>query len=221
MNGVKYNTFIFDFDYTLADATPGIIESMNYALGKFGFELKDRDSICKTVGMTLKDAFAQLTGVSDNEFAERFTMHFKDMADKVMTANTILFDDTIACLKWLKERGCKTAIVTSKLHYRIDDVLQNYNATELIDYIVGSEDVSIPKPSPEGLLNAITYLDAAKESTLYIGDTTIDANTALNASVDFAAVLTGTTTAEEFSGLPNICVVKSLKALAAVLDGSI
>jgi len=31
---IKYNTMIFDFDYTLADATSGIVSSFNHAFSK-------------------------------------------------------------------------------------------------------------------------------------------------------------------------------------------
>jgi phosphoglycolate phosphatase len=31
---MKYNTMIFDFDYTLADATNGIVSSFNHAFSK-------------------------------------------------------------------------------------------------------------------------------------------------------------------------------------------
>ena len=213
---MKYTTFVFDFDFTLADATPGIVESINYALNQTGFEPKDRDSIRKTVGMTLRDVFALFSGSADTELAEQFVSHFKVMADRVMADNTVLFDDTIAVLRELKANGCKTAIVTSKLHYRIDEVLGKYNSTELIDYIVGFEDVPNPKPSPEGLHKAIEHLGASKATTLYIGDTTIDAKTAANAAVDFAAVLTGTTTAQELLEFPHVCMANNL---AELFDG--
>ena len=52
---------------------------------------------------------------------------------------------------------------------------------------------------------AIDYFNCDKASVLFIGDSLIDANTANNADVDFAAVLTGTTTESEFSELPHVC----------------
>jgi phosphoglycolate phosphatase len=45
---------------------------------------------------------------------------------------------------------------------------------------------------------------------LYIGDNYIDALTAQNAQVDFAAVTTGSTTAEEFKKYSNVYVGTSL-----------
>lgn len=200
---MRYKTYIFDFDYTLADATPGIVESINYALNQAGLKSENCDTIKKTVGMTLKDTLFELTGVSDEYTIERFVAHFKYMADRVMADNTVLLPDTVFVLSDLKQNGCNTAIVTSKLHYRIDEVLKKYKITELIDFIVGFEDVAEAKPSPEGLLKAIKFFGGDKRSVLYIGDSLIDANTAAGAEVDFAAVLTGTTAGEDFAELPN------------------
>ena len=210
---MKYNTFIFDFDFTLVDATAGIMESFNYALNQVGFASESCEKIRKTVGMTLTNAFFQLTAVSDEQKTELFISSFKYMADKVMADNTVLFDDSLNVLSRLKKSGFNTAIVTNKLHYRIDEVLNNYGIVELIDYIVGFEDVLNPKPSPEGLLKAIEHFGNAKQSALYIGDSLIDANTAANAGVDFAAVTTGTTTKQELLTFQHICIANNLTAV--------
>jgi len=210
---MKYGTFIFDFDYTLADATEGIVQSVNYALNKMGFEPKDRETIRKFVGMTVIDGFCYFTGVSDKEAAKAFAASFKEMADKVMTENTFLFDDTIEVLSNLKELGLNTAIVSTKFRYRINKTLEKYDMADLVDYIVGSEDVIDHKPSPEGLLKVIEHFNVPKESALYIGDHVIDANAAKRAQIDFAAMLTGTTKAEEFEGLPKVCKGDSLREI--------
>ena len=130
-----------------------------------------------------------------------------------MTANTVLLDDTIKVLSLLKKMKCNTAIVTSKNHYRIEDALEKFGIRELIDYIVGFEDVSVPKPSPEGILKAIDYFGAAKQSVLYIGDTLTDAKAAADASVDFAAVTTGTTSAQDFTGAAYVYIANNLTEL--------
>lgn len=210
---MKYTTYIFDFDFTLADASTGIVASANYALDQLGFQAKGRDEIRKTVGMTLQDMFSALTSVQDNQLAEQFVVHFVHMADKIMTDNTILFDDTIDVLRRLKKANCKTAIVTTKCHYRIDEALKKYNIADLIDCIIGFQDVDAAKPSPEGLLKAIAYLGVAESSVLYIGDSLIDANTAKRASIDFAAVTTGTTPANAFQQLSHVYIVSSLTEL--------
>lgn len=200
---------IFDFDYTLGDSTAGIALSANYALERLGFEPRGIPEIRKTIGLTLRETFAALTGRSDE--AERFTELFREKADEVMTANTVLYPDTVAVLEALRERGFKTGIVTTKYRYRIEQILDKFGAAGLIDVIVGAEDVRAEKPAPEGLLAAISRLGA--DSVLYVGDSVVDAKTAANAGVDFAAVLTGATEKVDFDGYNKVCTAENLTAV--------
>ena len=76
-------------------------------------------------------------------------------------------------------------------------------------------DVKVEKPIPEGLLWAIDALKAAKEDVLYVGDSIVDAKTAQNADVDFAAVLTGTTEREAFLEYPHVEIADNVTKIKA------
>ena len=79
-----------------------------------------------------------------------------------------------------------------------------------IDAIIGGEDVSIAKPSPEGCLKAMEQLHTNPENTIYIGDSMIDAKTAQNAGIAFIAVTTGTDTAEDLKAYPHLKICNCL-----------
>ena len=97
-------------------------------------------------------------------------------------------------------------------------VLERYNATKLIDLIVGAEDVKIEKPNPEGLLWVVDRLGLDKKQVSYVGDSIVDVQTAQNAGVDFAGVLTGTTKKED---LFYNSVEDSLLKFAVIISKSI
>jgi len=210
---MKYNTVIFDFDYTLADATNGIVSSFNYAFNRLGIQECDRESIKETVGLPLDKAFIQLTNSRDEVLINRFLGLFREKANEVMSRDTVLYADTVSTLQRLKQGGYNTGIVTTKYHFRIVETLNLHGVLELIDVIVGGEDVKVPKPSPEGLLLAIESLNEQLNQVLYIGDSLIDAQTAFAANVDFAAVITGTTKETEFSQYPYVRILKNLSEL--------
>lgn len=189
---------IFDFDYTLGDSTNGIALSINYALEQLRCPAKSIDEIRKTIGLSLKETYFKLTTSNNMQEAEQFARLFKEKADRVMVDNTRLYEGVKEVLGSLKEKGFKLAIVTTKYHYRIEQILSKFGASDLIDLIVGAEDVKVEKPSPEGLLWAIEQLQVNAEEVLYVGDSIVDAMTAQNANVKFAATLTGTTTRDEF-----------------------
>lgn len=201
---------IFDFDFTLGDSANGIALSVNYALEKLGYSARELAEIKKTIGLSLKETYEVLTSQNNEEEAGKFAKLFKEKADQIMVENTELYAGVKEVLHTLKETGYKTAIVTTKFHYRIEQILKKFEATELIDLIVGAEDVKIEKPNPEGLCWAVEHLGVKKEEVLYVGDSLVDAKTAANAGVDFAAVLTGTTTEQEFREYPHVYIGKSV-----------
>ncbi|MGB9940300.1 HAD family hydrolase [Methanosarcina sp.] len=210
---MKYSTIIFDFDYTLADATNGIVSSFNYAFNRLDIPECDRESIKKTVGLPLDKSFIHLTNNKNEVLINRFLSFFREKANEVMSKDTVLYADTVNTLQRLKRNGLNTGIVTTKYHFRIVETLNLHGVLDLIDVIVGGEDVKVPKPSPEGLLLAIDSLNEQLNNVLYIGDSLIDARTALAANIDFAAVTTGTTKETEFSQYPYIKIVKNLSEL--------
>lgn len=199
---------IFDFDYTLGDSTNGIALSINYALEHLGHTQKSLDQIKRTIGLSLKDTYYQLTSDNQPDNAIEFAALFKEKADIVMVDNTELYEGVKLGLEKLKAEGYMTAIVTTKFHYRINQILKKHSANELIDMIVGAEDVKIEKPNPEGLLWTIDHLGVKKQEVLYVGDSLIDAETAERAEVRFAAVLTGTTKKAEFEECRNAYIGK-------------
>ncbi len=212
---------IFDFDYTLGDSTNGIALSINYALEHLGYEAKSIAEIKKTIGLSLRETYFSLTGSKNTDEADKFAKLFKEKADKVMVTNTELYEGVKEHLQRLKDSGYKTAIVTTKFHYRIEQILSKFDAGNLIDIIVGAEDVKVEKPNPEGLIWTIRHLGLKNDEILYVGDSIVDAKTAENARVRFAAVLSGTTTRDNFGNFNCEYIGKNVsEVLQAVLGCS-
>ncbi|HLW10308.1 MAG TPA: HAD hydrolase-like protein, partial [Fermentimonas sp.] len=146
----NYNTYIFDFDYTLADSSRGIVYCFNQVLEKHGFNDISDEMIKRTIGMTLQNSFKVLTGENDSDKISIYVKEYVKTADGCMTDNTVLFPETAEVLETLKENGVKLGIVSTKYRYRIKEVLDREFEGDLIDVIVGGEDVTTHKPSPEG-----------------------------------------------------------------------
>lgn len=210
---MDFEAVLFDFDYTLGDSTKGICTSINYALAQLGYAPADLERIRKTIGLSLKETFAQLTQTESDEEGNEFINFFREKADSVVTESTELLPYALDTLRQAKTNNLKTGIVTTKTHYRIDQILDKFKAVALIDVIVGSDDVTYAKPNPEGLLYAINCLEVKKEKVLYVGDSLVDAKTAENAKVNFVAVTTGTTTKEAFLELPHVRIIDNLGLL--------
>ena len=212
---MRYTTYLFDFDYTLADSSRGITLCFRHVLERNGYAGVTDEAIRRTIGKTLEESFSILTGVTDPDRLAAFKAEYRREADVYMTPNTRLFPETLRVLRTLKERGAKVGIISTKYRFRIHDTMDQHLPADFLDIVVGGEDVSRAKPDPEGLLYAIRQLGVKKKRVLYIGDSTVDAETAQAAGVDFAGVTHGVTTADELAAYPHRHIMDSLTELLA------
>ena len=215
---MNYTTYLFDFDYTLADSSRGIVTCFRNVLTHHGYTEVTDDDIKRTIGKTLENSFSILTGVTDAGQLAGFKAEYRKEADTHMTVNTVLFLETKSVLTALKDSGARIGIISTKYRFRIKELLDQHFPEDFIDIIVGGEDVKTAKPSPEGLLLAIKRLHVSKAETLYIGDSTVDAETAQAAGVDFAGVTHGVTTAKELEKYPHRKIMNTLEELLAVQE---
>lgn len=215
---MNYTTYLFDFDYTLADSSRGIVTCFRNVLTRHGYTEVTDDDIKRTIGKTLEDSFSILTGVTDAGQLAGFKAEYRKEADTHMTVNTVLFLETKSVLTAQKDSGARIGIISTKYRFRIKELLDQHFPEDFMDIIVGGEDVKAAKPSPEGLLLAIKRLHVSKAETLYIGDSTVDAETAQAAGVDFAGVTHGVTTAKELEKYPHQKIMNTLEELLAVQE---
>jgi phosphoglycolate phosphatase len=204
-----FDAVIFDFDYTLADSSPGVIECIRYALESLGLPPVSDQQACQTIGLSLPDTLHRLT--DQRTQSETFTRLFVERAEEVMADRTVLFDSTASTVNWLKTRGIALGIVSTKYRRRIETILRREGLLDPFDVIVGGEDVAKHKPDPESLLKAIDALGT--DSALYVGDSVTDAQTAQRARVPFVAVLSGTTPEHAFAPYNPQRVLASLSEL--------
>lgn len=209
----RYHTYLFDFDYTLADSSKGIVICFRNVLERHRHTGISDEQIKRTIGKTLVDSFSILTGIGDEAILEEYRKVYVKEADRFMTANTRLFPETVSVLQALKEKGANIGIISTKYRYRIMELAKDTVPEGIIDLIVGGEDVKTAKPSPEGVFLALENLGTDKDTTLYIGDSIVDAETAQAAGMDFAGVLHGATTAEELEAYPHVAIMKDLTEL--------
>ena len=204
---------IFDFDYTLADSTTGVVDCVNYALQKMGLPPADVGAIQALIGVSLSETFARLAGDHHRERSEEFKRLFVERGDQVMVRGVRLFDSTKPAVTRLLAAGMTLGIVSTKFRYRINEVLRREGLEEAFAIIVGGEDVSDHKPDPSGLNAAIAGLGRSLSEVLYVGDSTVDAETARRAGVPFVAVLSGVTPRGAFSDYPVRAILEDLGAL--------
>ena len=197
-----FQAVCFDFDYTLGDSTDSIVAGFVHGLTSMGWPAPDRETVRHTVGYMLEDSYTMLTGDRDPAHQARFRALFSEAAVERQRKETTLLPGAAELLRGLKARGVKTAIVSSKRGDTIEIIMDRFGLRDTLELVVGSGDVKRPKPDPEGLLFVLDKLGVSPSDALFCGDTVLDAGAAQSAGTHFAAVLNGTTPAEDFSPFP-------------------
>ena len=214
----RFRAVLFDFDYTLADSSRGVVECINYAFRGMGLSKASPEEIRRTIGLSLPNILMRLAGVEHAERSREFGRLFLERADEVMADLTRVFDDVPEVIGHLKDGGLALGIVSTKFRYRIADILERHASSDCFDVIVGGEDVSMMKPDPKGIYMASDRLGVKKKHSVYLGDSLTDAETAKRAHIDFIAVLSGTTTRDEFRPYPVRRVIHSITELPFLLN---
>lgn len=202
---MQYKAVFFDFDYTLGDGTEAIVAGFRYAFERMGWPEPGYDEVRRTVGMTLEDEYTFLTGDADVQQRARFRALYTEKAGPMQVETAQLCPGAHELLAALARAGIPAGVVSTKRSTTLRAILEARGVLPLLASITGGDQVSRPKPDPEGLLAAIAAQGLTPDQVLYCGDTVIDAETAQRAGARFCAVLNGTTDAEDFlnSGLPS------------------
>lgn len=81
----------FDFDYTLADSSRGIVICFRNVLERHGHTGISDEAIKRTIGKTLEDSFSLLSGITAPETLAEYKKEYVKEADTYMTVNTFFF----------------------------------------------------------------------------------------------------------------------------------
>jgi phosphoglycolate phosphatase len=204
---------IFDFDYTLADSTKGVLECIRFACREMNLPEPAHDAMRATIGHSLAHAFTQLTGKTDPALQQDYRRLFLQHAGEVIVGLTTLYAVTAPTMHILRAAGLRLAIASTKTRSHIEGILAHNGLSECFEVVVGGNDVTLQKPAPEALELARTRLGASAAETIYVGDSIVDAEAAFRAGLGFVAVLTGTTKREEFAAFPSVEILDSVAEL--------
>ena len=205
-----YRLYLFDFDYTLADSSAGITLCFHKTLADFDLpDVPDAD-IVRTIGLTMYEAISILTGKNDPDWQEDFLRRYRVHANEHMTPNTHFYPETLPLLRKLRSAGKYVGIISTKTRKRILEKFEQERVADLLDLVVGCDEVAACKPAPDGLLLALEHFGVSAKHTLYTGDNIVDAMAAQAARVPFCAVTTGSNVESDFQGFPHVAILPRL-----------
>lgn len=212
-----YNLAIFDFDGTLVDSAPGIIDVMRQVVDEYALHedilTKWRDLVGVPLGKQMEIIFPNHTEDFWQEVADRYRSIYDGKTIEICP----LFPDLISMLNSLRDAGIKITIASSKRRPLIEVVLDHHELSPYFELVVGATDITHHKPHPESVHHTIKLLGAKHENTVVIGDSIYDLEMARNAGVDAIGVTTGIHSKEILVTAKPLYIVGSLDEVARII----
>lgn len=186
-----YKLAIFDFDGTLVDSAPGIIDCMKELAEDRGFSEEIWKRWSELIGVPLLRQMEMLFPKENAQFHEDLANHYRQKYDGKAIEICPPFPGLEDMLAELNSKDILITIATSKRRHLIERVLIHHGLTKYFNMIVGAQDVSQHKPHPESVHITVKSLQIDVTDVVVIGDSSFDLDMARNAGVDAIGVTTG------------------------------
>lgn len=204
---------LFDFDGTLADTIPLIVESYRHTV--LGLDLEpapDETVIRSWIGRVLIDVLEELSPGRGEELVHRYREHNLSHHDALIRT----VPGAAGLVTDLLEEGVPVGVVSSKSRRT---VIRGMRVTGLpeVEHVVGMEDTGAHKPDPAPLLEGARRMGVDPARSVYVGDALVDVQAARAAGMVAVAVTWGAGTRDVLDAADH--VVDDVAALRAVLLG--
>ncbi|MBO4940135.1 MAG: HAD-IA family hydrolase [Clostridia bacterium] len=187
-----YETIVFDLDGTLLDTLDDLTASVNAALAQFSLPLRTKNEVRGFIGNGIAKLMERACGDAEYPQKDGLLTAFKTHYGAHCKDATRPYDGVLETLRMLQKRGVKTAVVSNKADFAVKILAKEYFGDLLLEAVGENEAAGIrKKPAPDSLLAVMKRLGSAKETTLYVGDSEVDIQTAENAGVDCLCVTWG------------------------------
>ncbi len=195
---VLLEAIFFDLDGLLADTEDLHVFAYRKIAQKLGIELS-QEYIFSFIGAPTSVNMKKIMHdfhIPEEKFEELLLLRYQSYLDTVNNTPLTLMEGAIECIRYVRERGLKTALVTSstKEHSQavFNNILQNSflhtSLTNFFDCMVFGDDIENLKPAPDIYMEAIKRLRSTPERGIALEDSEAGVIAAKSAGLKVIAV---------------------------------
>ncbi|WP_080875479.1 HAD family hydrolase [Oceanobacillus timonensis] len=171
---------IFDFDGTLADTLPVCFHAFQAVFKEFDNRILTSDEVKAMFGPSETGIIREnLANVNHEKAIELYYEKYNEKHRDLVVENEEMND----LLRFLKSEGYTLGIVTGKARRSLRISLDCLNMHDVFDVMITGDDVTIPKPHPEGLNEALAQLNVTNTDAVFLGDSDADIQAGKEAGV--------------------------------------
>ncbi|WP_455585349.1 HAD family hydrolase [Bacteroides sp.] len=208
---------IFDLDGTLLNTIADLANSTNHALKKLGYPTHELEKYNFMVGNGINKLFER--ALPEKERTEenilRVRQEFIPYYDKHNADESRPYPGIPELLETLQTKGIQVAVASNKYQAATEKLIAHYFPNIQFIAVFGQREGVKVKPDPTIVEDILRIAKVEKEEVLYVGDSGVDMQTAINAGITSCGVTWGfrpRTELESFS--PNHIVDKAEEILS-------
>ena len=176
---------VFDLDGTLIDSQRDLADAVNALLAELGVDPLPVDAVAAMVGegaavLVRRTLAAAGLDADTPEALGRFLRRFLRAYDQRLLVHTRPYPGMREALDRLKESS-RLAVLTNKPARATRKILAGLKLAPYFDHVMGGDTAHGRKPDPAGLLQIVRAAHTTPESTVMVGDSPIDLETARRA----------------------------------------
>lgn len=183
---------LFDFDGTLFDTGPGVMNCVLYALERLGIHETDMNKLRKFMGPPLYDMFRELYGFDDAMGHEAVRL-YRERYQPTGIWECSPYPGMPELLNKLRAAGYLLAVATGKPTPSAKQILEHYQMDVLFDFVCGSEFDGTRSKKYEVITAVLEHFGMTEhpDHALMIGDRKYDVIGAKKVGVPCIGVLYG------------------------------
>jgi phosphoglycolate phosphatase len=216
---MRFPNIIFDFDGTLTDSRKDIAGAQLWALNAMGFDGYEEHDLYRLIGKPLQETFEHLIPPEHHHRIPEAIALYAEYYPPRSLATTTLFPGVYETLHFLKARGHRLAVASTKKGAGILRVTEHFGITGFFDRLQGSDGIDF-KPAPDVIHAVLDNEGWHAEETIMVGDTDADILAGQAAGVSTCAVTYGALSADELALLHPDYIIHTMSALPDIVGGS-
>jgi phosphoglycolate phosphatase len=201
---------VFDLDGTLADTAPDLLATLEAVLPRHGvpvaIDSSYRDGIGQGARVLIQYALKRQNVAVGKPTLDAIHRDFLVHYEANICVRSRLFPGTIALLDRFAAAGWSFAICTNKPEGMSRHLLTELGIAERFAAIGGGDSFPLRKPDPAHLLMTIVAASGSPDSSVMVGDSRTDLDTARGANVPVVGVTFGYTLAPMATLAPDLLI---------------
>lgn len=184
---------IFDLDGTLLNTIADLAQSTNYALSTLGYPTHSVEDYNLMVGNGINKLFERALppGERTEENISHVRTVFVPHYDQHNTDASTPYPGIRELLRRSQEAGILLAVASNKYQAATEKLVAHYFPEIRFVAVLGQREGVSVKPDPTIVHDILKIAGTSKEEVLYVGDSGVDMQTALNSGVTACGVTWG------------------------------